>query len=135
MIRLTSVQNATVRESLAMLPQLVISARLRRFPIRKNVYVFGCVVQSIVIVSFGLMGGVAQMFSGALIGIVAVALIAIFALGRSLCSITHKDLLGKTVDRGRRGSVSDRRSACQPSRRSGRRRRLGPRRRCAVGEA
>ena len=26
--------------------------------------------------------------------------------GRSLCSISHKDLLGKTVDRGRRGSVS-----------------------------
>ena len=46
------------------------------------------------------------MFSVTLIGVVAVALIAIFALGRSLCSITHKDLLGKTVDKGRRGSVS-----------------------------
>jgi len=95
-----------VRESLAMLPQLVISARLRRMPIRKNVYVLGCLVQGIAIITFGLMGWFAPMFSGALIGIVAVALIAIFALGRSLCSITHKDVLGKTVDRGRRGSVS-----------------------------
>ena len=95
-----------VRESLAMLPQLAISARLRRLPIRKSVYVFGCVVQAAAIISFGLMGWFAQMFSGALIGIVAVALIALFALGRSLCSITHKDLLGKTVDKGRRGSVS-----------------------------
>lgn len=95
-----------VRESLAMLPQLAISARLRRLSIRKNVYVFGCVVQGVAIISFGLMGWFAQMFSGALMGIVAVVLIAIFALGRSLCSITHKDLLGKTVDRGRRGSVS-----------------------------
>jgi hypothetical protein len=95
-----------VRESLAMLPQLVISARLRRLPIRKTVYVFGCVVQGIAIISFGLMGWFAHIFSGSLIGIVAVALIAIFALARSLCSLTHKDLLGKTVDRGRRGSVS-----------------------------
>lgn len=95
-----------VRESLAMLPQLAISARLRRLPIRKTVYVLGCVVQGVAIISFGLMGLFAQMFSGTVAGIVAVALISIFALGRSLCSISHKDLLGKTVDRGRRGSVS-----------------------------
>jgi len=95
-----------VRESLAMLPQLAISARIRRLSIRKTVYVLGCIVQGAAIISFGLMGWFAQMFSGTLVGIFAVALIAIFALGRSLCSISHKDLLGKTVDRGRRGSVS-----------------------------
>lgn len=95
-----------VRESLAMLPQLAISARIRRLSIRKTVYGFGCVVQGAAIFSFGLMGWFAQLFTGAFVGIVAVALIAIFALGRSLCSITHKDLLGKTVDIGRRGSVS-----------------------------
>ncbi len=95
-----------VRESLAMLPQLAISARLRRLPIRKTVYVLGCVIQGLAIISFGLMGWFAQMFSGTVAGIIAVALISIFALGRSLCSISHKDLLGKTVDRGRRGSVS-----------------------------
>ncbi|EAR22098.1 hypothetical protein [Nitrococcus mobilis] len=95
-----------VRESLAMLPQLVISARIRRLAMRKTVYVFGCVVQGATVVGFGLMGWFAQMFSCALVGIIAVALIAIFALGRSLCSISHKDLLGKTVDMGWRGSVS-----------------------------
>ena len=95
-----------VRESLAMLPQLVISARIRRLSRRKPVYVFGCVVQGSAIIGFGLMGWFAQMLSGALAGIVAVALIAIFALGRSLCSISFKDLLGKTVDMGQRGSVS-----------------------------
>lgn len=95
-----------VRESLAMLPQLVVSARIRRLPIRKHVYIFGCVVQGTAIIGFGLMGWFAQLFSGAFVGIVAVAIIAIFALGRSLCSISHKGLLGKTVDIGRRGSVS-----------------------------
>lgn len=95
-----------VRESLAMLPQLVISARIRQLPVRKTVYVFGCVVQGVAIISFGLLGWLAQTFSGTVVGIVAVALIAIFALGRSLCSISFKDVLGKTVDIGRRGSVS-----------------------------
>jgi hypothetical protein len=95
-----------VRESLAMLPQLVISARIRRLPIRKSVYVLGCIIQGAAIISFGLLGWFAQMLSGDLTGIIAVALIAIFALGRSLCSISFKDLLGKTVDMGRRGTVS-----------------------------
>lgn len=95
-----------VRESLAMLPQLVISARIRRLAIRKTVYMFGCVVQGVAIIGFGLMGWFSQMFSGTLAGIVAVVLIAVFALGRSLCSISFKDVLGKTVDKGRRGSVS-----------------------------
>lgn len=95
-----------VRESLAMLPQLAISARIRQLAIRKTVYVFGCVVQGAAIIGFGLLGWFAQLFSGAVAGIVAIALIAVFALGRSLCSISHKDVLGKTVDKGRRGSVS-----------------------------
>lgn len=92
-----------VREALAMLPQLLISARVRRMVIRKTVYVVGCVVQGLAVVSIGV---VALTLSGTLAGSIAVALIAAFALGRSLCSISHKDVLAKTVDIGRRGSVS-----------------------------
>lgn len=95
-----------VRESLAMLPQLVISARIRRMAIRKSVYVVGCVVQGAAIIGFALLGGLASILSDTLVGILAIVLIAIFALGRSFCSISSKDLLGKTVDKGRRGSVS-----------------------------
>lgn len=92
-----------VRESLAMLPQLVISTRVRQRSIRKTVYVTGCVAQGLAIIGFGLVG---LMLSGLAAGLVAVGLIAVFALGRSLSSISHKDVLAKTVDRGRRGSVS-----------------------------
>ena len=95
-----------VRESLAMLPQLAISARIRQLAIRKTVYVFGCLVQGAAMIGFGVLGWFAQSFSGVVAGIAAVALIAVFALGRSLCSISHKDVLGKTVDIGRRGAVS-----------------------------
>lgn len=92
-----------IRESLAMLPQLLIAARVRQLSIRKYVYVVGCLVQAAAIVGFGLVG---LTLNGALAGVVAIGLITAFALGRSLCSISHKDVLAKTVDRGRRGSVS-----------------------------
>jgi hypothetical protein len=92
-----------VRESLAMLPQLLISARIRRLSIRKTVYVAGCIAQGAAITGFGLVG---LTLSGNIAGIIAIGLITAFALGRSLCSISHKDVLAKTVDKGRRGSVS-----------------------------
>lgn len=92
-----------LRESLAMLPQLLISAHIRQLSIRKMVYVAGCSVQGVAIIGFGLVG---LTLSGSTAGIVAIVLITAFALGRSFCSISHKDVLAKTVDRGRRGSVS-----------------------------
>jgi hypothetical protein len=92
-----------LRESLAMLPQLIISARIRQRSIRKSVYIVGCIVQGLAIIGIGLAG---LTLSGLAAGLVAIALITTFALGRSLCSISHKDVLAKTVDKGRRGSVS-----------------------------
>ena len=92
-----------VRESLAMLPQLLISARIRQRSIRKPVYVAGCLVQGVAIIGVGLAG---LTLSGRSAGVIVVALVAAFALGRSLCSISHKDVLAKTVDKGRRGAVS-----------------------------
>ncbi|MCW5961601.1 MAG: MFS transporter [Pyrinomonadaceae bacterium] len=92
-----------IRESLAMLPQLLISARIRALSVRKPVYVVGCIIQGLAIVGFGLVG---LTLKGIIAGVIALALITAFALGRSLCSISHKDVLAKTVDIGRRGSVS-----------------------------
>lgn len=92
-----------VRESLAMLPQLVIAARIRQRSIRKTVYVAGSIVQGLAIIGFGILG---LTLSGLTAGVIAIGLVTVFALGRSLCSISHKDVLAKTVDKGRRGSVS-----------------------------
>ncbi len=92
-----------VRESLAMLPQLIISARIRQLSIRKTVYVAGSIAQGLAIMGFGVVG---LTLSGLAAGLAGIALITAFALGRSLCSISHKDVLAKTVDKGRRGSVS-----------------------------
>ncbi|MFK7963524.1 MAG: hypothetical protein AB8C46_06095 [Burkholderiaceae bacterium] len=92
-----------IRESLAMLPQLVISAIIRRQPVRKTVYVLGCVLQGLAMLG---MGAVTLLLSGAAAGWAAVGLITVFGLARSLSSISFKDVIGKTVSKGQRGTVS-----------------------------
>jgi len=92
-----------IRESLAMLPQLVISAVIRRRPIRKTVYMLGCVLQGLAMLGMGL---VTLQMSGAAAGWAAVGLITVFGLARSLSSISFKDVIGKTVSKGQRGTVS-----------------------------
>ena len=92
-----------IRESLAMLPQLVISAIIRRRPLRKYVYVLGCILQGAAVLGIGLA---TLTLTGSAAGWVSIALITVFGLARSLCSISHKDVLGKTVSKGQRGTVS-----------------------------
>lgn len=92
-----------LRESLAMLPQLVISAKIRQLPRRKTVYLAGCLLQGGAMVGVGLAG---LLLDGAAAGWTIAGLIGLFALARSLCSISHKDVLGKTVSKGQRGTVT-----------------------------
>lgn len=92
-----------IRESLAMLPQLVISAVIRRRPIRKSVYMLGCVLQGLAMLGMGLT---TLNLTGAAAGWTAVGLITVFGLARSLSSISFKDVIGKTVSKGQRGTVS-----------------------------
>src|SRR5690606_39671462 len=54
----------------------------------------------------GVLAWLGREIPEAVVGLVAVALVAVVGLGRSLCSISFKDVLGKTVDVGRRGAVS-----------------------------
>lgn len=93
---------APVREAGALLPQLFVSAAIRRRERRKFVWAAG---------SFGQAGALALMalcaftLQGALAGWLILALLAVFAVFRSLCSVSHKDVLGKTVSKTRRGAV------------------------------
>lgn len=93
---------APVREAGALLPQLFVAAAVRRRERRKFVWAAG---------SFGQAGALALMalaalsLEGALAGWTILALLALFAVFRSLASVSHKDVLGKTVSKTRRGAV------------------------------
>jgi len=92
-----------VREAGALLPQLFTAARIRSLPRRKWAWAAGSVVQGGCVLG---IAGTALMMEGATAGWVIVALVALFALGRSVCSVSHKDVLGKTVSKSTRGTAT-----------------------------
>ncbi|EAP88894.1 Permease of the major facilitator superfamily protein [Oceanicaulis alexandrii HTCC2633] len=94
---------APVREAGALLPQLFIAAGIRQREKRKYVWAFGSLGQALALV---IMGVTALSLEGALAGWLLVGMVAVFAVSRSLCSVSHKDVLGKTVSKTRRGAVS-----------------------------
>ena len=52
------------------------------------------------------MGAAVYLTDGTVAGFLLIALLALFSLGRALCSIAHKDVLGRTIPKTRRGRVS-----------------------------
>ena len=94
---------APIRESLALLPQLFIARWIRERPVRKLFWTAGSLGQALCLAGMAL---VAVSAEGVRAGVLILALLALFAISRSICSVTHKDVLGKTVSKTRRGAVS-----------------------------
>ena len=92
-----------VREAGALLPQLVTAGFLRRLPRRKWAWAAGSVVQGLAAAAIGI---IAISLTGAAAGWAIVLALAILALARSVCSVCYKDVLGKTVDKSRRGTAT-----------------------------
>lgn len=94
-----------LRESFALLPQLFVAQYLRQRPVRKWFWVGGAIGQAIALLA--MLGAVLQL-DGARLGVAVIAALAFFSLARGVCSVTAKDVLGKTVSRTRRGRLSGR---------------------------
>lgn len=92
-----------IRESLSLLPQLFTSALIRTLPLRKYVWVVGSITQGICVLG---IAGVATALEGAAAGWAIIALLATFALARSACSVSYKDVLGKTISKNSRGTTT-----------------------------
>jgi sugar phosphate permease len=92
-----------IRESLALMPQILVGGVIRRFPVRKGFWVAGSAVEGLCV---ALMGAVAALgLRGAAAGWTIVGLLVVFSLARGVASIAAKDTLGKTVSKGRRGRI------------------------------
>jgi len=92
-----------VREALALLPQLAISAQIRALAVRKTVWAAASLAQGACVVA---MAAAVIVLEGAAAGWAVVALLALFALARSAASVSQKDVLAKTVDKRRRGTAT-----------------------------
>lgn len=92
-----------MRESGSLLPQAALIPFVRRFSFRKRVWALGCIAQGVAVVGIGLAGA---LLSGMAAGLAVLGALALFASSRAVSSISSKDLVGKTIPRGNRGSVT-----------------------------
>lgn len=92
-----------LREGGALVPQLFVAGAIRRQPVRKWLWAAGSVVQGVCVAG---MAASALTLTGPAAGLAIAALMLLFALARSVCSVCYKDVLGKTVMRANRGTAT-----------------------------
>ncbi len=92
-----------IREAGALLPQLFTAGGLRRLPRRKWAWTAGAIGQGVAALA---MAWAAISLDGAAAGYAILTALTVFALSRSVCSVSYKDVLGKTVDKSRRGRAT-----------------------------
>ena len=91
-----------IRESGSMLPQLALGGWVRRRPLRKPVWLVGSALQGLSVMVCALA---AFKLRGQAAGWVILACVIAFSLARSLNSIASKDIVGKTIPKGKRGRL------------------------------
>ena len=92
-----------VREALSLLPQLFIADRVRVLSKRKWAWVAGSAAQGLCVLAMAVVGTTLDGPAG---GWTILSLLAVFALARSICSVSYKDVLGKTVSKRTRGAAT-----------------------------
>lgn len=92
-----------IRESGSLLPQAMLSPRIQQRAQRKWVWVAGAVTQA---AAAAAMAVVAATVAGTAAGVLILVALAVFAWGRSLSSISSKDVMARTIPQGQRGQVN-----------------------------
>lgn len=92
-----------VREAGSMLPQLALAKQVEKAAQRKRIWAAGAVLQGLA--AFGIALAV-LMLDGAAAGWTVLGLLAVLAVARSAASVSYKDVLARTIEKGRRGTVT-----------------------------
>ena len=91
-----------IREAGVLLPQLLVAAYVRAMPKRKIVWLIGALLSALMLF---LMAVIAWQTNGVLAGWLILACLVLYSLARGLCSVSAKDVLGKTISKTRRGRL------------------------------
>lgn len=91
-----------IRESGALLPQAVIGILLRKIRARHTVWRVGIIIQVLAVLAMFLAGLVLEQAKA---GWVVLAALVILSLGRSICSLTVKDIEADIAQKGERGDL------------------------------
>jgi hypothetical protein len=92
-----------IRESGSMLPQAAMLPWVRRQRVRKWLWVTGSAGQALATAA---MAVIAATATGTAAGVAVLVALAGFSLSRALTSLAGKDVLGRTVPKGRRGRIT-----------------------------
>lgn len=91
-----------IREAGALLPQMFVAGLMRAHPVRKWFWVVGGMLQALAALGLGLW---ALSTSGVLGGALVLMTLVLLSVARGISSIATKDVLGKTIAKGRRGTL------------------------------
>lgn len=92
-----------IREAGALLPQMIVAAWIRRHAVRKWFWVVGSAGQGLALIGIAVAG---ISFSGTVAGTLIVTMLVLFSLSRGIASVASKDVLGKTIAKTRRGTLT-----------------------------
>jgi hypothetical protein len=92
-----------IREAGALLPQLFTAARIRAMERRKWAWAGASAAQGLAVIAMAIS---ALSMEGAAAGIAILIALAVLAVARSVASVSYKDVLGKTIAKGRRGTAT-----------------------------
>lgn len=91
-----------IREAGVLLPQLLVAAYVRVIRRRKIVWLLGALLSALILL---LMALITWQATGAIAGWLLLACVVFYSLARGLCSVSAKDVLGKTISKTRRGRL------------------------------
>ena len=92
-----------IRESGSLIPQLMIGAMVRRYPVRKGFWALGAALQGLAVMG---MAAAVGMLEGMQAGLTIVGLQILFSISRGFCSVAMKDVQGKCIPKSRRGRLA-----------------------------
>ena len=86
----------------SLVPQLLVSSRIRKYPRRKFFWVASGYTQALALL---LMIPLTLFVGGLLGGIGILALLAVFSVASGVASVSYKDVMAKTIPKGKRGTL------------------------------
>jgi hypothetical protein len=92
-----------VREAGALLPQLALARHVEQAAQRKPIWAAAAMMQGLAALGIALA---VVLLDGAAAGWSVLALVAVLAVARSAASVSYKDVLARTIEKGRRGAVT-----------------------------
>jgi hypothetical protein len=92
-----------IRESGALLPQVLVARFVAGRPRRRPTWLAGAIGQGVAVAAMAL---IALTLGGVAAGVALLVALAAFATFRSVCSLTIKDVMGRTIPTGERGQVT-----------------------------